>query len=63
VPGSTVVPSYDLPADLAGNSRRRWAEDVGIAEAISKLGSISVICRLVLRIQDQPTQEVGELVL
>jgi len=38
-PGSTVVPSYDSPADLAGKHSARsstWVADVGIAYAISK---------------------------
>jgi hypothetical protein len=40
-PGSTVSPSHCSPADLAGNRKfrsRRWAVDVGIAQAISKPG-------------------------
>lgn len=39
--GETVVPSPISPADLAGNHEyrsRRWAVDVGIANAISKPG-------------------------
>ena len=41
-PGSTVVPSHGSPADLTGNIQLRssgWSADVGIAHAISKLGS------------------------
>ena len=39
-PGSTVVSSHSSPADLAEKHklRSRWAADVGIALAISKLG-------------------------
>ena len=42
-PGSTVVPSHDSPADLAGNrnlvpsSSRSWFADVGIAQRFPRL--------------------------
>jgi hypothetical protein len=63
VPGSTVVPSTICQQTWQETQsyRRRWAEDVGIAEAISKLVSQSVICRPVLRIHDQSRQQVGKL--